>query len=337
MGYKVLVSTHPFGQSGAEPLKVLEQAACDVVLNPYNRKMSQDELRSLLSDGIEGLIAGTEPITRSVINSAPHLRVISRVGVGLDSVDLEAAAQAGIVVTYTPQAPALAVAELTLGLIVDLIRRISRTDRRIRQGKWDKYLGFRMRERTIGVAGIGRIGKRVIHLLHPFGCRVLAHDIEPDWTFGDIYGLQWVNKETLLRESDVITLHLPLTPLTFHWIDAAALAQMQPDACLVNVARGPIVDEGALVQVLQSGRLEGVAIDVFEKEPYQGPLCSFEQVVLTCHMGAATRESRFDMELEAALDCVRVLRVEKPLNPAPDGIGTLPEYPSNMGKVEIGK
>ena len=330
MSYKVLVSTRPFGQSGVEPLNVLQQAGCDVVLSPYDREMDADELRALLSDGVEGLIAGTEPITRAVINGAPRLRVISRVGVGVDNVDLQAAREAGIVVTYTPQAPALAVAELTLGLILDLMRRISRTDRLVHQRKWNKHLGFRLRERTIGVAGVGRIGKRVIHLLRPFGCRILAHDIEPDWTFGDIYGLRWVDKETLLRESDVVALHLPLTPLTYHWIDDAALAQMRPEACLVNVARGPIVDEAALVKALEAGRLEGAAIDVFDKEPYNGSLCNFEQVVLTCHMGAATQESRFEMELEAALDCVRVLRVEKPLNPVPDSVSTLPEYPCQV-------
>jgi D-3-phosphoglycerate dehydrogenase len=262
-----------------------------------------------------------------VISGAPKVRVISRVGVGLDSVDLQAAREAGIVVTYTPQAPALAVAELTIGLILDLLRKISSMDRLVHSGKWHKYLGFRLRERTVGVAGVGRIGKRVIHLLHPFGCRILAHDIEPDTTFGDIYRLEWADKETLLRESEIVTVHLPLTPLTFHWIDNTALAHARDGICLINAARGPIMDEAALIQGLECGHVAGLAIDVYAKEPYDGPLCNFDQVVLTCHMGAATHESRFEMELGAAEDCVRVLRVEKPLNPVPENVETLPEHP----------
>lgn len=329
MKYRVLVSTHPFADCGSEPLDVLRQAGCEVILNPYQRKLRPEELRKLLSQGIEGLIAGTEPIPRWVIEGAPRLRVISRVGVGLDSVDLHAAREAGIVVTYTPQAPALAVAELTIGLILDLMRQVSRTDRLARRGEWQRHMGWRLRERTVGVVGVGRIGQRVIHLLKPFGCRILAHDLHPDVTFGDMYGLTWVDKATILREADVITLHLPLTALTYHWIDETALAQMKPGACLVNVARGGIVDEAALASALEAGSFGGAAIDVFENEPYTGPLSRFEQVILTCHMGAATHDSRFDMELGAALDCLRVLRVEPPVSPVPENVETLPELPKS--------
>jgi D-3-phosphoglycerate dehydrogenase len=288
--------------------------------------MKPEELGQLLSEGVEGLVAGTEPITRAVIEGAPRLRVIARVGVGLDNVDLKAAREAGIVVTYTPHAPALAVSELTVGLIIDLLRRITSADRSMRRGTWTKHLGLRLRERTIGVAGVGRIGKRVINLLKPFGCRILPHDSAPDYTFSDMLGLQWVDKETLLHESDLISLHLPLTQKTFHWIDASALARMKSGACIINSARGPIIDESAVQSALTTGTLGGLAIDVYDKEPYDGPLRDFEQVVLTSHMGAATQESRFEMELEAARDCVRVLLVQKPLSPVPEDSETLPEY-----------
>lgn len=314
MAYRVFVSTHPFGAGDRKPLDILEDAGCEVTLNPFGRKLRPEEERELL-EGVDGLIAGTERLDEWVLEKAERLRVIARVGVGLDGIDFDVVREKGIVVTYTPQAPALAVAELAVGLILNLARMVTRTDRQLRQGRWNRYMGRRLREQTVGIVGVGRIGRRVAHLLSGFGCRVLGHDLVPDETISDMVGLRWVGRESILRESDFLTLHVPLTDQTYHWVDEGTLAMMKPGACLINTSRGEVVDEEALVRALRVGALGGAAIDVYAEEPYQGPLCEIENIVLTCHMGAATKESRYDMEVGAALDCVRVLCGETPEHP----------------------
>jgi D-3-phosphoglycerate dehydrogenase len=316
---RVLITTVPFGQCDARPLDLLRQAGIGVVTNPLGRRLQEHELAELAKDfGI--LIAGTEPITAAVMRNAPRLRLIARVGIGLDNVDLVEAHARGIDVTYTPDAPAPAVAELTIGLMLGLLRDIPGADRRLRHGTWQRSLGRRIGELTVGVIGVGRVGRRVIrHLGGGFpGVRIMANDLRPDAEFGHAHGVCWADKDTLYREADLITLHVPLTPATRRLISAREMAQMKPGVLLVNTSRGNMIDEADLATALRAGRVAGAAIDVFEREPYTGELTGIEQCILTCHMGSMSEDCRGQMELEAAEEVVRFSRGEALLREVPE-------------------
>jgi D-3-phosphoglycerate dehydrogenase len=252
------------------------------------------------------------------MDRAPKLRLISRVGIGLDGVDLLAARERGIAVSYTPDAPAPAVAELTTGLMLALLRGISSTDRNMRNGVWHRVMGRRLARCTVGIIGVGRIGKRLIRHLGGFGCRILANDLEPDWEFGRAHGVEWGDKERIFREADIITLHVPLTPLTRNLITRRELDWMKPTALLVNTARGPLVSEHDLADALRNNGIAGAAIDVFSLEPYAGELCAIERCILTCHMGSMSVDCRTQMEVEATEEAVRFLRNEPLLHRVPE-------------------
>src|SRR5881409_2539574 len=237
---KVLISTVPFGSlPNHNPLGLLEAARLRCQLNPFGRRLTERELMELIDD-VSILIAGTEPITSEVMEAAPHLQLIARVGIGLDSVDLEAARMHGIAVTYTPEAPAPAVAELTVGPMLDLLRSISRADRLMHSKHWRRFLGRRLDGLTVGVVGVGRVGKRVIRILRGGfpNVRILANDIEPDSAFGKQFDVRWTEKSELFAVSDIITLHVPLTGLTRRLITKPELQTMKPSAVIINTARG---------------------------------------------------------------------------------------------------
>lgn len=308
---RVLITTVPFGEVDHAPLDLLEAAGVEVRVNPLGRRLREEELAGMI-DGCTALIAGTEPITARVLQAATNLAVIARVGIGVDSVDLLEARRRNIEVTYTPDAPSAAVAELTVGLMLDLLRGITAADRRMRQGGWQRTLGRRLSESTVGVIGVGRIGKRLIaHLKNGFpGVRVLANDVQPDRGFGSAHGVEWVDKQTIYAQADVISIHLPLTTDTKNLIDAAEIASMRADAVLINTSRGNMINEAALAAALRRGRLAGAALDVFEREPYTGELADIENCVLTCHMGSMSRDCRRRMEMEATMEVVRFFRGE---------------------------
>lgn len=310
MGKKVLVTTTSFGALDRKPIEILEQAGLECVLNPFGRRLKEEELARLVPEA-DFVIAGTEPITAAVMDRAPRLRLISRVGIGVEGVDLGAARERGIVVAYTPDGPSTAVAELTVGLMLSLLRGIPQADASIRKGAWSRVFGRNMSEVTVGVLGVNRVGKLVIRLLSGFGPRILANDIVPDETFGEEIKLEWAEKDRIFREADVITLHLPLTPQTKNLIGRNALDMMKPDALLINTARGGLIDEGVLAEALRAGRIGGAALDVFGEEPYLGELAQLENCLLTSHMGSATRATRRRMEFEAAENVLYFLRGER--------------------------
>lgn len=294
---KILITTSSFNVAAAESLSRLQRAGFDILTNPHGRKLGEHEVAALLADDVIGMIAGTEPLTRRVLAGAKGLKVVSRCGIGLDSVDLAAARELGIEVINTPDAPSVAVAELTLGLMLDQLRKISQADRLIRDGKWKPLMGGLLSKRTVGIVGYGRIGRRVARLVHAFGSRVLATDampIEPDGI------AEPCPLERLLTEADVVTLHMPSQKAGVHFIDAARIGMMKRGAVLVNTARGGLVDEDALALAIREERLAGAALDTYEREPYAGPLTDLHQVVLTAHMGSYAEEARGIMEREAA-------------------------------------
>jgi D-3-phosphoglycerate dehydrogenase len=307
---RVLITTVPFGVDPA-PLELLDSSGIAYAINPLGRRLTENELVGMIGD-YTAVIAGTEPLSERVMAAARRLRLIARVGIGLDNVDLPAARARGITVTYTPDAPSPAVAELTLGLMINLLRGVSVADRDVRRGAWRRIMGRRLSECLVGVIGCGRVGKRVVrHLRGGFPhARILANDIAPDLCSPDLVSVEWTTKAYIYKHADVITLHLPLTPTTNRLIGAAELAQMKPDAVLVNTSRGNMIVESDLATALRTQKLGGAAIDVFGNEPYQGELSGLDNCLLTTHMGSMARDCRAQMELQATQEVVRFFNAE---------------------------
>ena len=286
---------------------MLEKANIEYLINPLNKKLTEDQLLGLISD-VDVLIAGTEPITEKVLAHANKLKLISRVGIGLDSVDLISAQKRGIKVSYTPDSPSPAVAELTIGKMLTLLRSIHLSNMQMHQGEWQRIYGRRLTEVTIGIIGAGRIGSLVLRCLKGFGMlKILVNDIHPNDELNKEFKLDWVSKEQIYKEADLISLHLPLTRLTHNMIRKEQLLAMKKDAMLINTSRGGIVNEDDLYDVMASGHLSGAAIDVFEDEPYNGKLTRIERCLLTAHMGSMSIDCRTDMEIKATEEAVRFL------------------------------
>ncbi len=282
---RALITTVPFGERNRLPLELLESAGVEYRINPLGRKLTESDLKEMVSD-FDVLIAGTEPITDAVLARATALKLISRVGIGLDSVDLLAAERRGIKVSYTPDAPAPAVAELTFGLILTLLRSVHLANLQLHGGHWRRHMGRRLAEVTLGIIGTGRVGGRVLRRIPAFGTpRVLVNDIKPDPRLVPELKLEWVSKGDIYRQADVISLHVPLTPHTRNMIRHEELLQMKPDALIVNTSRGGIINEADLASVMRAGHLGGAAVDVFEEEPYSGELCTIDRCLLTAPHG----------------------------------------------------
>ena len=305
---KVLITTVPFAKKNRLPLELLEAIGAEYLINPLNKKLTENGLAEMVSD-FDIIIAGTEPITDFVIKKAKKLKMISRVGIGLDSVDLLAAEKMGIKVSYTPDAPAPAVAEFTIGLLITLLRSAQLSNIQMHRGNWHRYFGKRIANTTIGVIGLGRIGSRVLNRLSVFGTpRLLVNDLSPNPDLDRKFKLEWVDKETIYRESDVISLHVPLTRSTKNMITKKQLEMMKSDAIIINTSRGGVVKELDLYNVMKTGHLSGAAIDVFEQEPYDGPLIEIERCFLTAHMGSMSLDCRTRMETEATEEVVRFIK-----------------------------
>lgn len=302
---KLLFTTSSFDLENFAERTVVEAAGFELILNPFGKRLTESQAVELLDDQVVGMVAGIEPLTESVLRGARSLKVISRCGIGLDNVDLKAAKELGISVFNTPDAPTRSVAELTLAHIMSLVRRISESDRAIRMGKWQAMMGSLFTKQTVGVIGFGRIGRMVTQLLRALDARVLVHD---EMAPAPEQGVEPVSLEVLLRDSDIVTLHIPYSSSTHHLINAERLALMKPSALLVNMARGGLIDETALFAALQEKRLAGAALDCFEAEPYSGSLISCESVQMTAHMGSYAREARSMMEQEACVNLVGGLR-----------------------------
>ena len=300
---QVLITTSTFNLDNFEQLELLNKAQIEVKLNPFATRLTEDQAIDLLGTNTIGLIAGLEPLTEKVLTSAKSLKVIARVGTGLDSVDLVAAKKLGITVLNTPDAPTQAVAELTLGHILGLLRNIPVADRQIRNGVWKGLMGSLLQTKTVGIVGFGRIGKRVAGLLSAFGAKVIISDELATSTEYLNVGLN-----ELCAKSDVITLHLPYNDSTHHLINEKQLNLMKKGSYFVNISRGGLVDEDALLAALKSGRIAGAALDCFEHEPYDGELRNFDNVQITAHMGSYARETRDLMEREASQLLVDALK-----------------------------
>jgi D-3-phosphoglycerate dehydrogenase / 2-oxoglutarate reductase len=304
---KVLITTVPFGQANRSPLDMLESHKIQYLINPLNKKLTEDELLSLVSD-FDVIIAGTENISSKVMDKAKNLKMISRVGIGLDSVDLLAAERNGIIVSYTPDAPAPAVADLTMGLMYSLLRSLHKANIQLHQNKWHRYFGNRLTNCCIGIIGAGRVGSRVIRNLKALGCNnIYYYDKKVRLKEEDGEQVVFATKEEIYNISDIISFHLPLDEETKNMITIKEIALMKKNALLINTSRGGIINEKDLYIALNDKLILGAAIDVFEQEPYTGKLMEHDNCILTSHMGSMTYDCRARMEIEATEEAIRFL------------------------------
>lgn len=320
---KIFISTFPFGQYNPEPIEILEKKGWDVQLNPTKRKLTSNEVADYAKN-VDGIIAGTEDLT-PLIQANPNLKIISRVGIGLDSVPLKLCKERGITVAYTPDAVTMAVVELTIGLMVSLTRKVHLANFEMRRGGWSRFTGKRIGESTIGLIGFGRVGSNILRILKEFKPKqVLINDlknkdseIESILQNSDLIVRQ-TSKEEIYTNCDIITLHTPLTRLTKNMIGKAELSMMNKNTFLINTARGGIINEMDLYHSVKNGEIAGAAVDVFEKEPYVGNLSELENIILTEHMGSCSYDCRYLMEFGAASEIVRFFNGEPLLNPVPE-------------------
>ena len=298
---RVLIGVSSFAEADDRPLGRLRSAGLGVTPNPFGRRLTGPEVSELMASDVVGLIAGLEPLDRGVL-AGSHLRVVSRVGAGLSNVDLDAARDLGIDVRSTPDAPTEAVAELTLGAALALLRGLPAMDRAMHDGRWERHLGAQLGGKTVVIVGFGRVGRRVAELLAPFGARVLVVDpnLDPSQTAG--YPLLPLSEA--LPQAEVLTLHASGED---RLLDAAAFAAMADGVFVLNAARGGLIDEAALAAALDSGKVAGAWLDTFVDEPYAGPLRAYSNVLLTPHAGSDTRECRARMEMEAVENLLEAL------------------------------
>jgi D-3-phosphoglycerate dehydrogenase len=312
MEIPVLVTPRSFAASSPEPIHMLEEAGFQVrrLERPADGLITTTLMIEAAKD-VQAIIIGIEPLNQMVLEHAPDLRLISKYGVGMDNIDIEVARSRGIALGWTPGANTNAVAELTLGLMFALARRIPQADQALHAGRFERVRGMELQGRVLGLVGLGRIGRRVAKAAACFDMRVLAYD--PFLTESPLAEVDLVDLRQLYEQADVISLHLPLNERTKHMIDEQALMSMKSGALLINTARGGIVDEIALYEALRSGSLGGAAIDCFSQEPAtDSPLLELEQVIGTPHIASHTQEASEIMSRMAAENVIAGLQ-GKPL------------------------
>ena len=309
----IFVTATSYGQHDAGLKTELAALVGRVTYNDTGRPLSSAQLAALLP-GVDGTIAGLDAIDAAALAAADSLRVVARYGVGVDNVDLAAAAARGIVVTNTPGANARSVAELAVALLLLLARPVVRAAAETRAGGWPRLPGLSLAGKTVGLVGFGAIGRQTARLLGPFDCRLLAYDPLLNEATAGALGVRAVPLDKLLAASDFVSLHAPVLPATRGMVNAAFLAQMKPGASLINTARGELVDEAALLAALTGGHLRGAALDAFTAEPpgNDNPLLALPNVIATPHMGAHTDGATTAMGRMALADCLAVLRGEEP-------------------------
>jgi D-3-phosphoglycerate dehydrogenase len=307
-----ILITSVFLKAGDDVDKYLAAQGMEAVYHPWHGGRTEDDLIALL-EGIDGAIVSTDPFTARVIQAADRLKVISRTGVGYDAVDVPAATARGILVTTTPGVNRHAVADWAMALLLCCARNVPENLAEVQRGTWTRYEGMDLDGKTLGVVGLGTIGKEVAKRAKAFGMRVLAFDLVQDLRFAQGQGLAYVALEDLLRQSDFLSIHCFLNAATRHLINAERLALMKPTAFLINTARGGIVDTEALYQALCAKRIAGAGLDVFEGEPLHAdsPLRALTNVYLSPHCAGSTEDARKRSGTMAAENLVRGLRGER--------------------------
>lgn len=312
---KVLVTATNYSMLCAEAKKMLEDAGCVIIENQVGRPHTFEELAPLVGD-IDGVVAGVDTWDEAVFKLAPKLKAIARFGVGVDNIDLEKAKEYGIQVSNVPAGNANAVAELTVGLVLSLMRNIPALQESAKRAFWDRRVGIEMEGRTVGLLGFGNIAQMVARKLQGFGVNLIAYDKYPNLARAEALGVRMVSSDEVLRQSDVVSMHLPSLKETHHMMSDEQFGQMKPTAYFVNTARGALVDEKALYRALESNRIAGAAIDVYEQEPVQAdnPLLKLDNLLATPHTAAETVETYRRVGLATAQALLDVFAGKEPAN-----------------------
>ena len=312
MAYKVLISA-PYMQPVIDRFRhIFDEHGIELLIPVVHERLEENELLPIIGD-IDGVIAGDDRFTAKVIENAPKLKVLSKWGTGIDSFDKEACQKAGVMITNTPNAFSEPVADSVLGYMLSFARRLPWMDQQMKAGIWDKIPGRALRECTIGVIGAGNVGKAVIKRASAFGMSIIATDpIMPPDDFLKQYDVRMVSLEELLQQSDYISTNCDLNPTSHHIMDESAFKLMKNSAVLINTARGPLIDEKALVVALQSGEIAGVAMDVFEDEPLpdDSPLRSMDKVMLAPHNSNSSPEAWEHVHHNTIRNLLRELGIE---------------------------
>jgi D-3-phosphoglycerate dehydrogenase len=310
---RLLVTPTSYGKNDARLKTELESQVGEVIYNPTGKPLTSTEVAKLLP-GVDGYIAGLDGIDANALQSANCLKVIARYGVGVDNVDLAAAREKGIIVTNTPGANSVSVAELALGLMLALARQIPEAVEAVRQGKFPRYSGVSLEGKIIGILGLGAIGKQLAQRLTGFDCKILAFDPFADAVFAKDNQIELASMDAVIEQADFVSLHLPLLPETRGIVNGSFLSKMKKGSFLINTSRGEVVDEDALLRSLQSGHLKGAGLDAFAIEPPdpKNPLLALSQVIATPHLGAQTDGATSNMGWFAMRDCLAVLKNENP-------------------------
>ncbi len=306
----VFIATEAFASSIREPADLLDAEGFQVCRNPFNRRLTRNDY-PVCFEGVDYILAGVEAYDQDVFAKYPRIKVLSRIGIGMDSIDLDAARAQDVAVYNTPAAPSRSVAELTLGFIVCMARGIIPMHADFHRGNWNPYLGRELVSLTVGLLGFGRIGGMVAERLQAFGTRLIACDPRWDREKADRLRVKKVDFPELLATSDILSLHLPLDPTTRHLLDGSRLDRMKPGALLINTSRGGIVDDGALITRLRSGRLGGAALDVFEAESDTEPYEGVPNLLVSPHVGSNTVESRYRMEIQAVRNLIAYVEAKE--------------------------
>jgi D-3-phosphoglycerate dehydrogenase len=308
MTVKILVALQSFGEYSDMPVRMLEQSGAKIVYNRKGHRLNRDEIIEL-ANGCQGIIAGVEPYNREVLERLPELKCISRSGVGTDTIDQQYARRQGITLLNTPGVVVQPVAEMTIALMFDLLRLLTYHTAVVQSGQWNKQAGHNLSSRKIGIIGLGRIGKKVAEYIRIFHADVMGYDLYPDHSWAELHGVRIVDLKTLITTSDVISLHVSLSSENPFMLGPSEFLTMKKGTIIINTSRGQVIDETALYENLRSGHLGGAGLDVFKNEPYDGPLRTLKNVVLTPHISTLTEESRAEMERESVENLLKNLNL----------------------------
>lgn len=312
---KVLVTATNYSKYCQAGKKILENAGCKIIENPHGRPYTFDELKEIVED-IDGVVVGVDDWNEDVFKLAPKLKGMARFGVGVDNIDLNAAKEHGIIVCNSPGINSSAVAEQAVALMLSLIRNIPEMNRAVRKGEWPRPMFHELKSRTIGFLGFGAIARNVAQRLAGFGPEMIAYDKYPNQEAADKLGVRLVSQEEVLKESDIISIHLPATDETKHLINKETIQQMKDGVYIVNTARGSIVNEADMAGALESGKAAGFGTDVFEHEPIDlsGPLFKYDNYIATPHVSAETFENCETTSVVTARALLAVFEGREPEN-----------------------
>jgi D-3-phosphoglycerate dehydrogenase len=302
MSKNVYIALSTFAEFGNEPIDILEENGFNISRNITKQRLLPSQIIEYASSA-DGVIAGVEQYTKSVLENLPNLKCISRAGVGIDNIDLKYAKYKNIEIKNTPFEVIVPVLELTMSMIFGLLRKTGEQTQVLKSGVWKKLNGSNLNEKKVGVIGTGRIGKKVAECLNYLGAEVLLCDINEDIYWSQSINLKYYDLQDIIQTCDIITLH-STSVNNGYLIKSEDIKKMKKDSIIVNTSRGDLIEENALIYGLENNILSGVGLDVFPEEPYSGKLLNYDNIILTPHIATLTTESRLKMETRAVENLV---------------------------------